>query len=440
MPYFRIIYFNQIKEEELRKIMERSKNEIFNLKKDVANIIEDVKNRGDKAITDYLSSVYGKKVNASELIVSEEELKKDYLSLSQDLKNSLKYMIKNVTKFHKRQMPKEFQIQTDKGVFAGMYFVPVNSAGLYVPSGKGSFPSVAVMLIAPAKVAGVKRIALATPPVDKEMHIDKATAAVAYMMGVKEVYAVGGAHAIAAFAYGTETIKKTDIVAGPGGPYTFLAKMIACDSVKFDLPAGPSEGMILSDGNADPEVVAWNLVNEAEHGPDSAGVLVTTSEEFAAKVSQYADLIIEQLPEPRRSYMIENTKKYSAIIIFDNLKDAVNFIAEYAPEHLSIESMRAEEIFKEYKKDIKAGTITINTPFSAGNYGIGPNSTLPTMGFARSYSGLNVYNFLTSITIEKINQEGWKRMKDHVIRLANYEGFPAHLGAMKISEKRWKNS
>jgi Histidinol dehydrogenase len=173
MTYFRVIYFSQIKEAELRKIIERSSNEIFSLKKDVTNIIEDVKSRGDKAITDYLTSVYGKKVNASELIVSEEELKKDYLSLSQELRDSLKYMITNVTKFHKRQMPKGFQIQTDKGVFAGMYFVPVNSAGLYVPSGKGSFPSVAVMLIAPAKAAGVKRIALATPPVDKEMHVDK---------------------------------------------------------------------------------------------------------------------------------------------------------------------------------------------------------------------------------------------------------------------------
>ncbi len=440
MTYFRVIYFNEMKKEEFKKIIERSRQEVLILKKEVEKIVEDVKNRGDDAITDYLSTVFGQKIEPSQLIVSEDELKEDYMSLSQELKKSLKYMLKNVTKFHKRQAPKEFQIQVDRGVFAGMYFVPVNSAGLYVPSGKGSFPSVAVMLLVPAKVAGVKRIALATPPIDKDMHIDKATAAVAYMMGLKEVYAVGGAHAIAAFAYGTDTIKKTDIVAGPGGPYTFLAKMLTCDSIKFDLPAGPSEGMILSDGNADPEIVAWNLINEAEHGPDSAGVLLTTSEEFAKKVSYYADSIINQLPEPRRSFMLENTKKYSAIIIFDNLDDAVKFIAEYAPEHLSIESSRAEEIFNKYKYSFKAGTITLNTPFSAGNYGIGPNSTLPTMGFAKSYSGLTVYNFLTSITTEKINYEGWLRMKEHVLRLAGYEGFPAHLGAMAISEKRWKKA
>ncbi|MDP8023460.1 MAG: histidinol dehydrogenase [Nitrososphaeria archaeon] len=440
MVYFRVINFNGMNEEERKRITERSRSEIFRLKGDVEKIVEDVRNRGDKAITDYLSNVFGRKIEPSELVVEEDELERDYMSLPQELKKSLKYMIKNVTKFHKRQIPKGFEIQTDKGVFAGMYFVPISSAGLYVPSGKGSFPSVAVMLIAPAKVAGVKRIAMATPPIDKELHIDKATAAVAYMMGLKEVYAIGGAHAVAAFAYGTDTVKRTDIIAGPGGPYTFLAKMISCDSVKFDLPAGPSEGMILSDGNADPEVVAWNLVNEAEHGPDSAGILVTTSEEFADKVSHYADSIIDQLPEPRRSFMIENTKKYSAIIIFDNLNDAVNFIAEYAPEHLSIESSRADEIFNKYRENLRAGTITINTPFSAGNYGIGPNSTLPTMGFARSYSGLSIYNFLTSITTERINREGWQRMKEHVIRLADYESFPAHLGSMMVSEKRWKKT
>ncbi len=437
MGYFRIIKYSEADRETIKALKERSYKEVLSLKNKVSEIIEEVKVKGDEAITEYLSSVFGRKIEANELIVEKSKLEKSYRNLSEGLKESLRYMIKNVTKFHKKQLPKPIWVRTDKGVLAGMYFVPVPSAGLYVPSGKGSFPSVAVMLTVPAKVAGVKRIAIATPPVDKDMNIDAATAAVAYMMGVEEVYAVGGAHAVAAFSYGTKTIKKTEVVAGPGGPYTFMAKILSCDAARFDLPAGPSEGMILSDGEADPEVVAWNLVNEAEHGPDSAGVLVTTSEEFAKKVSEQVDKIIESLPEPRKSYLIENSKKYSAILLFDNIDEAVDFVADYAPEHLAIESRNADIIFENYKYRLRAGTVAINTPLSAGNYVVGTNHTLPTFGFAKAYSGLSVLNFLTSITVEKVEKEGWLRIKDKVVKLAEYEGFPAHAGAIKVSEKRW---
>ncbi len=437
MGYFRVLKYNEADELIKETLMKRSFDEIVKIKPDVERIVEDVKNNGDRAILEYLESQWKRKISPAELRVERSRLKESYESMSDELRGSLEHMIKNVMKFHEAQMPKAFQMDVEDGVTAGMFFSPVKRAGLYVPSGKGSFPSVAVMVAVPAIVAGVKEIAMASPPVDPSMNIDRATAAVAYMLELREVYAVGGAHAVAAFAFGTETIPRVDVIAGPGGPYTFLAKAIVSLYVRTDLPAGPSEGMILSDGNADPEVVAWNLLNEAEHGPDSAGIMVTDDLEFARRVAEIADRLIDELPEPRRSFMRENTKKYSAIIVFDSLEKAAEFVGEYAPEHLAIESRNAEEIFSRFKDVLRAGTITFYTPFSAGNYGIGPNSTLPTFGFARSYSGLTVYNFLVSTTTEKLSRAGWERIRDMVLTLASYEGFPSHYMAMKVSEKRW---
>jgi len=417
-----------------RKILlSRSSLEIDEIKERVKGILTDVRARNDAAIVEFLSTQLGRPVQSKDMKIDEEQITEAYKKVNRNVVVALRHLIKNITKFHLRQKPKGWRINIEDGVVAGEDYYPLDSAGLYVPAGKASYPSVAAMLVIPAKVAGVKRIAVASPPVGGVMKMDPATLIAAHMAGATEFYTVGGAHAIAAFALGTTTIPKTDIVAGPGGPYTYAAKGLVKDYVRVDSPAGPSEGMVLSDGNASPRIVAWNVLNEEEHGPDSAGILVTTSFEFATRVKEEMESALAQLPSIRRDFINENAKKYSGIVVCDTLDEAVDFINAYAPEHLSIESKNASKIFRRYKGILRNyGTLTINTPFSAGNYGIGPNSTLPTNGYARIFSGLGVTNFIKSSTYEMINRTGWKKMIGTVRTLADYEGFPSHRMAMEV--------
>ena len=329
-------------------------------------------------------------------------------------------------------MPTSFMKKIESGVYAGQIVVPLDSAGLYVPSGKARYPSVSGMITTAAKVAGVKRIALACPPQEGEMKIDPATLVAAHLSGANEFHIMGGAHAIAAFAYGTEQVNPVECIAGPGGPYTYAAKRMVGDLVRLDLPAGPSEGMVFSDGSVSSTQVALDVLNEAEHGPDSSGILVTTSYDFGVMVSEEIDRILLELPEPRQGFVRENAKKYSGIIVCDSLEDAVRFINEFSPEHLAIDSKRARRILNKYRDLLRNfGTVCVNTPISAGNFGIGPNSTLPTGGYARMFSGLSVDAFLRKPTVEELRGKGWKRFAEMVATLADYEGFPSHARAMR---------
>ncbi len=279
MTNFQVYRLREIPSDVKNRIVRRSRPDLSSLEPEVKKILDEVKERGDDAITEFLATQIGKPVNASELRVSKSEIAKSYKELDAKVLQAIKHFIRNVTKFHKMQMPKSFMNQIEPGVYAGQIVVPLDSAGLYVPSGKARYPSVAGMVTVAAKVAGVPRIALASPPADG-MRMDPATLVAAHLSGADEFYVMGGAHAIAAFAYGTKTVKPVDVVAGPGGPWTYLAKRMVSDFVRLDLPAGPSEGMVLSDGTVPAVQAAWDVLNEAEHGPDSSGTLVTTSYEF----------------------------------------------------------------------------------------------------------------------------------------------------------------
>ncbi len=428
---FKLYEYSSLDTDTLNRITRRSMSDIISVKESVEKIIKDVKERGDLAISEFISQQIGKSVKESEIVVDREAIKDSWNKVDANIISAIKKMAVNVKKFHRHQLPHDFMINTQKGVYAGMLYFPVDSAGLYVPSGKGSFPSVSLMLSVPAKVAGVKRIAIASPPHENKLEMDPASIVAGIIGGANEFYIAGGAHAIAAFAYGTKRIHKVDTIAGPGGPYTFMAKMLVYDAVRIDLPAGPSEGMVISDGMADPLKVAWNVLNEAEHGPDSVGLLLTTSREFAQSVINLMNDLLDKIPEPRKSFLISNAQKYSGAIVFSSMDELVKYVHEFAPEHLAIESKNANKIFNRYKDAFRAGTIVINTPFSAGNYGIGPNSTLPTNGFAKMYSGLNVMNFMRSVTYEKITSTGWKNMVETVTTMASYEGFPSHKFAME---------
>ncbi|MEM4021781.1 MAG: histidinol dehydrogenase [Nitrososphaerota archaeon] len=437
MPVFPIYALREIPENELKRILDRSRIDISGVEADVRRIIEDVRARGDEAIAEFLSSQVGRAVKPEEIVVREEDVGRAYKEIDRKVLKAIKHMIRNVRSFHRRQLPRSWMMKVEDGVYAGQLVIPLASAGLYVPSGKATYPSVAVMVTVPASVAGVPRIAVASPPYQNEMRMDPATLVAAHLSGASEFYIMGGAHAIAAFAYGTSIVKPVEVVAGPGGPYTYAAKLMVRDVVRIDVPAGPSEALVYADGTLPPEWVAWDFLNEAEHGPDSAAILLTTSMEYAMRVSEELDKAVEALPEPRRSYVMENAGKYSAIIVVESLDEAVEFMNRYAAEHLLIDSKNARSIFRKIRNRLRNfGTLCLNTPISAGNYGVGPNATLPTGGYARLYSGLSVDVFLKKPTIEEVRgARGLRRMLETVVSLADYEGFPAHAQSMKVRVK-----
>ena len=438
MRIFPIYRLEEIPEDVLERILNRSRIDVSRVEGDVRRILEDVRERGDEAIAEFLSTQVGRTVKPEEIVVRDEDIGRAYKEVSPKLLKALKHMVRNVRRFHRRQVPRSWMIEVEEGVYAGQLIIPLASAGLYVPSGKATYPSVAVMVTVPASVAGVPRIAVASPPYQNEMRMDPATLVAAHLSGAREFYIMGGAHAIAAFAYGTRLVKPVDVVAGPGGPYTYAAKLMVRDLVRIDIPAGPSEALVFADGSLPAEWVAWDFLNEAEHGPDSAAILLTLSMDYAEEVSEKLGELVEKLPEPRRSYVLENAGKYSAIIVCEDLDEAVEFMNRYAPEHLLIDSRRARAIFRRIRGKLRNfGTLCLNTPISAGNYGIGPNATLPTGGYARLYSGLNVDCFLKKPTVEEVRGgKGFRRMLEVVSALAEYEGFPAHAEAMKVRATR----
>jgi histidinol dehydrogenase len=433
MSRFPIYKWSELPEETKLKLLKRSELDVSKIEEAAADIIEDVKAKGDASITEFLSKQVGRTVKPDELRVSEADIAAAYKALDPKVLRAMKHLIRNVTKFHKMQVPKSWEVEIEEGVFAGQRVVPLDAAGVYCPSGKASYPSVSAMVTIPPKVVGVPRIALASPPAGEDMKMDPATLVASHMAGGDEFYIMGGAHAIAAFAYGTKIVKRVDVVAGPGGPWIQSSKRMVRDVVRTDLPAGPSEGMVLADGTVPAKYVAWNTLGEAEHGPDSAGVCVTISDKYAKEVAKEIDAALDVLPEPRLHYVLENIKKYSCVIVCASMEEAVDFVNAYAPEHVTIDSRNARAIYKKYYNRIRHfGTLCLNTPISAGNFGIGPNSTLPTGGFARLYSGLSVDAFLKKPTVEEVRGKGWDRIKDMVIDMAEYEGFPSHAEAFRV--------
>ncbi|MFP3282862.1 MAG: histidinol dehydrogenase [Nitrososphaeria archaeon] len=411
----------------IERVLRRSELDISGIEPNVRRIIDDVKERGDEAIVEFLSSQVGRRVRPEEISVRPEEISEAYRLVDDAALSAIKHMIANVRRFHEALMPRGFTIEVEPGLRAGMDVFPLDSAGLYVPAGKASYPSVSVMVTVPASVARVPRIAVASPPWGNDMKMEPATLVAAHLSGAHEFYIMGGAHAVAAFALGTRTVKRADVIAGPGGPWTYAAKRLVRDLVRVDLPAGPSEALVIADGTVDPGIVAWDVLNEAEHGPDSSAVLVTTSMEHALRVAEAIDRAIQELPEPRRSYVLANAGKYSAIFVASSMDEAIDFANTYAAEHLLIDSSRADEIYRSYRGRLRNfGTVCLGTPISAGNYGLGPNATLPTGGYARLYSGLSVDAFLRKPTIEAATAEGLRDFAGVVLTMAEHEGFPSH--------------
>ena len=409
------------------RILRRAQADIDAVMDQVQPIIDDVKARGDAALREY--ALKFEKAEIGSIKATEEEFEQAEAALDDDLKAAIKHCADNVKKFHEEQMRRaekdaHWMVEVEPGVWAGEQVNPIESVGLYVPRGKGAFPSALYMLAIPAVIAGVEHIAVVSPPTP-EGKTDDATLYTARLCGVENVYKAGGAQAIAALAYGTESVPKVRKVLGPGSPYVAAAKKLCSDVMDPGMPAGPSEAIVLVDETADPYNTCLDVLNEAEHGEDSAVLLVTHDEKLAAYVQQNLPDVIAELPEPHRNICAKVMRDYGGIVLTDSLEESIALANEYAPEHLHLKVKDGEEVAKRLKH---AGEILIGeyTPSSLGNYGIGVNHVLPTGAWAHTYSCTSVWDFLKRTSISKCDRQGYETLKDSVITMTDYENFPMH--------------
>lgn len=417
----------------------RAETDVEKYRATVREIISAVSLRGDKAVLEYSERFDGAKMKPGDLLVKPAEFASARNKVKKEVREAIKAAARNIRVYHERQMPQMFTMtEVSPGIFAGEKISPVASCGLYIPRGKGSFPSVMVMLAVPAVVAGVDKDNLfAFSPPDNNGMADPATLVAAQECGIANVFKVGGVQAIAAMALGkAASIPKVDKIVGPGNAYVSAAKRELYGSVDVGLPAGPSESIILADSSTDPRLAAVDLLVEAEHGPDSCALLVTDSKPLAEKVKTIAASLIGQLPEPRKSFCASGFSKYGGIILTKSRAESIRFVNDFAPEHLEILVASPFDALAEINN---AGEILIgkNTPITAGNYCLGIDAILPTGGFARSYSGVSVFDFLKRSSVAYATEKGFASIAGTALTLAEYEGFPAH--ARAISERTPSN-
>ncbi|NQZ14110.1 MAG: histidinol dehydrogenase [Alphaproteobacteria bacterium] len=410
-----------------QRVMHRAQADIESLLDQIKPILKNVQENGDQALIEYAAKF--DKAELSSLKVSEEEFEEARKTLDPAVKNAIDHCAGNVRKFHEEQMrrmenDREWLFEVEPGVFAGEKVTPISSVGLYVPGGKNQYPSAVYMLGIPATLAGVEKVVITTPP-RADSKIGDALLYAAELSEVKDVYKAGGAQAIAALAYGTETIPAVKKVLGPGSPYVAGAKQLLSGVIDPGMPAGPSESIILCDGSADPHNTVLDILNEGEHGPDSAALLVTHDEALAKYVQENLPKAINALPEPQKGWLTTNMESYSGIILTESLQESIDFCNEYATEHLLVKVENPDEIMPKLKN---AGEILIgeNTPSSFGNYGIGVNHVLPTSANAHTYSCTSIWDFLKRTSVAKMTREGFDALKEPVTTLTDYEGFPAH--------------
>ena len=423
----------ELDEGTRKRILARSALNLELMKDKVAEIIEDVRKRGDAAILDFYRSFFGREVLTQDnLRVSEEEVREAYEKVSDELIEALKIARKNIEAFHRSQLPREIWFtEVVSGVLVGQVWRPLDSVGIYVPGGKANYPSTALMLAIPARVVGVSRIVAMTPP-RPDGSVSPPTLVALDLAGVKEVYKVGGAHAIAALAYGTQTIKKVRKVVGPGNIWVATAKHLLRGVVDIDFIAGPSEVLILALEDAEPEYVVRDLIAQAEHDQLASAILVTTSPKLAKDVATRLEEVVREVP--RSEIVRESLSNYGAILITEDLDEAIEFVNEYAPEHLEILTQDVSKAFSILSKVRNAGSIFIGnkTPVAMGDYITGTNHTLPTGGNATTRGSLSVFDYIKIIDVQIVNEEGIKTLGPHAITIANSEGLYNHAESIKV--------
>jgi histidinol dehydrogenase len=425
-------FWNQVSAEKKEKVFSRSEIDIEAIRPQVSTIIQKVKEQGDQALLHYAQEL--DKVELSSLAVSPEEWQAGIDALEQKVKDALDYAMENVRRFHSLQVPKGMEMmEVRPGILAGERATPIDAVGLYVPQGRGRFPSMLYMLSIPASLAGVPQIIVTTPPNDQGK-VDPAVLYAAQKSGVHAIYKAGGAGAIAALAFGTETIPKVPKVVGPGSMWVTAAKRLLYGSLDVGLPAGPTESLLIADSQADPWKVALDLLVEAEHGSDSAAVLLTESENLAKAVIGHLEELIAKLPEQRRLFASDALSNYGGIFVVKDMDEAADIANEFAAEHIQLNTVQPWETLSKIHNGAEV-LLGENIPFSAANYATGPNAVLPTGAKAKTYGPVSVRDFMKYCSVVYSTPLGYESFKEAVITLAEYEGFPAHAGALKLREK-----
>lgn len=411
---------------EWKPLMQRAVSDTAELRDTVASIIAEVRARGDEALRDFSRRFDGVELGA--LRVSNDEIDETDELVEHPLKQAIAIAAKNISKFHKAQRMEKITLDTMPGVTCCQRAVPISKVGLYVPGGNSPLFSTVLMLAIPARIAGCRKVVLCTPP-NKEGKVHPAILYAARVAGVTEIYKVGGAQAVAAMAYGTETIPQVYKIFGPGNRFVMEAKQqVGAQAVAIDMPAGPSEVMIIADENADAQFVASDFLSQAEHGPDSQSVLLTTSEDFAKKLPKVLDEMLETLP---RKEMMQKSLSHSRIVVLKDEKEMLDFSNEYAPEHLIINHANVDSLAERVEN---AGSVFLGaySPESAGDYASGTNHTLPTSGYAHAYSGVNLDSFCKKITFQRLTKEGLSTIGRAIETMAENEDLMAHRLAVTV--------
>src|ERR1041385_5443798 len=391
----------------------------------VGAILDDVRVRGDEALIDYTARFDN--VELKEIRISEEELRRCAAGAAERVRRALREAIANVREFHERQVEESWTISPREGVQLGQRITPLERVGLYVPGGTAAYPSSVVMNVVPAQVAGVERIVVTTPP--RTLSESPAVAAALVELNVNEVYAVGGAQAIAALAFGTETVPRVDKITGPGNKYVAAAKKLVFGVVGIDGIAGPTEVVIVADEMARAEFVAADLLAQAEHGEDASAVLITTSESLARDVAEEVKRQAQSLS--RREIVESSLKDYGAIVLVETLDEACALVNELAPEHVEIVTRDDDAIAGKIRH---AGAIFFGsyTPEAVGDYLAGPNHVLPTSRTARFASALGVYDFVKRTSLLRYSKEAFEKAAESVAVLAEGEGLDGHARSASI--------
>jgi histidinol dehydrogenase len=399
-------------------------SEIQDVTDTVSRILEDVKTQGDTALYSYTRQFDD--VDIHDIEVDHDTVTRSLEIIDPTIIEHLTAAAKNIRTFHLAQMNKpQWFMDISPGITVGQKITPLEAVGAYVPGGRAAYPSTALMTVIPAKVAGVKKVIVCTPPGPDG--VNPLTLAAAHIAGADHIYQVGGVQAVGAMAYGTGSICAVDKIVGPGNIYVTAAKMIVRDCCEIDFPAGPSEVLIIADDSADPDLIAADMVAQAEHDPNAVSVLVTTSKDIALKVK---DSISQQSAIALRKDIINKSIDNAAVLIAISLDECIDFSNRFAPEHLEIITENDMQVLESITN---AGSIFLGqyTPVSAGDYASGTNHVLPTAGYGRIYSGLNVEHFIKRTSIQKISRQGLETLSDTIISLAEAEGLSAHAEAVR---------
>ncbi|GAB7227235.1 histidinol dehydrogenase [Vibrio rotiferianus] len=421
----RTVVWQSLSETQQDSILERPAiTEGANITAAVSEVIAKVRKEGDAALLELTEKF--DRVKPESIRVSAQEIDEASARLSEKMKSALEQAYENITKFHKAQKPQPIKVETQPGVLCEQVTRPIQKVGLYIPGGSAPLPSTVLMLGVPAKIAGCRKVVLCSPPpiADEILYVAK-------LCGIDEVYNVGGGQAVAAMAYGTETVSKVDKIFGPGNAYVTEAKRQVSNDFRgaaIDMPAGPSEVLVIADETADPDFIAADLLSQAEHGPDSQVVLVTPSPVIADQVT---DAVQRQLKALSRADIAEQALASSLIIIAESLTQSVSISNYYGPEHLIVQTKNPRELLPLLDN---AGSIFLGdwSPESAGDYASGTNHVLPTYGYTRTYSSLGLADFSKRMTIQELSADGLKNLAPTVVTMAEAEGLDAHKRAVTI--------